>query len=542
MRLSDDSLKEHAPWEAAGFALPRFDRAEVKAKTAAEPRWLHFGAGNIFRGFPAALHQTLLDAGEARRGIIVAEAFDPEILDRAYRPYDNLAILVILKAAGTMEKRVIASVTESLAADPASADWKRLEAVFTAPCLQMVSFTVTEKGYVVSGGPGGGGTLLPDVAAECAAGPGVPRTLMGKAAALCYVRFRSGAAPLALVSMDNCSHNGSRLREAVLRISREWEGRGFVPPAFLSWLEDPQKVSFPWTMIDKITPRPDGKVKAALEKAGLEDTEIFVTGKNTWIAPFVNAEETGYLVIEDRFPNGRPPLEKAGVIFTDGETVEKVEKMKVCTCLNPLHTALAIYGCLLGYTAIHEEMKDPCLVKLITRLGYVEGMPVVSDPGIISPAEFLRQVLEVRLPNPFMPDTPQRIACDTSQKLPVRFGETLKALIARGEPPVRSLTAIPLVFAGWCRYLLGLDDQGRPFELSPDPLLGKVRGAVAGFTLGGGPPPGGTLAALRPLLGDPSIFGVDLYAAGLAEKTAAYFNDLLSGPGAVRRTLEKYST
>ena len=52
-------------------------------------------------------------------------------------------------------------------------------------------------------------------------------------------------------------------------------------------------------------------------------------------------------------------------MFTSRETVEKVERMKVCTCLNPLHTALAVYGCLLGYTKISDEMKDADLVKLV---------------------------------------------------------------------------------------------------------------------------------------------------------------------------------
>ena len=69
-----------------------------------------------------------------------------------------------------------------------------------------------------------------------------------------------------------------------------------------------------------------------------------VTGKNTWIAPFVNSEECEYLVIEDSFPNGRPRLEESGIYMTDRDTVNKVEKMKVCTCLNPLHTAMSIMG------------------------------------------------------------------------------------------------------------------------------------------------------------------------------------------------------
>ena len=102
--------------------------------------------------------------------------------------------------------------------------------------------------------------------------------------------------------------------------------------------------------------------------------------------------------------------------------------MKVTTCLNPLHTALAVYGCLLGYTLIADEMKDPDLKRLVERIGYTEGLPVVTDPGIIRPEAFLKEVLEQRLPNPFMPDTPQRIACDTSQKVPIRFGETVHLL------------------------------------------------------------------------------------------------------------------
>ena len=120
-------------------------------------------------------------------------------------------------------------------------------------------------------------------------------------------------------------------------------------------------------------------------------------------------------------------MEKAGLYFTDRETVDKVEKMKVCTCLNPLHTALAIFGNLLGFTLIADEMKDEDLVKLVNILGYKEGLPVVVDPKILSPKAFIDEVVQKRIPNPFMPDTPQRIACDTSQKLSIRFGETIKA-------------------------------------------------------------------------------------------------------------------
>ena len=166
-------------------------------------------------------------------------------------------------------------------------------------------------------------------------------------------------------------------------------------------------------------------------------------------------------MIEDSFPNGRLPLDKVGVIYTERETVDKVEKMKVCTCLNPLHTALAIFGCLLGYKTIHDEMEDEDLKKLVYRLGHEEGMKTVVDPGVLKPSEFLDNVLNKRLPNPFMPDTPQRIACDTSQKLPIRFGETIRSYRARPDLSTEDLKLIPLVLAGYLRYLNGTGDDGR---------------------------------------------------------------------------------
>ena len=114
-------------------------------------------------------------------------------------------------------------------------------------------------------------------------------------------------------------------------------------------------------------------------------------------------------------------------------------------------------------------MRDPALAALVHRLAWDEGLPVVVDPGIVAPADFLTEVERVRFPNRYLPDDPARIAMDTSQKLPIRFGETLKKYIDRGLD-LDSLTAMPLVFALWCRYLMGVADDGDPFALSPDPL------------------------------------------------------------------------
>ena len=153
------------------------------------------------------------------------------------------------------------------------------------------------------------------------------------------------------------------------------------------------------------------------------------TSSGTFIAPFVNAEKPQYLVIEDNFPNGRPALDKVGVLFTTKEKVDLCERMKVTTCLNPLHTALAVYGCIFGYNLISAEMDDEDLVALVRTLGYKEeGLTVVDDPEILSPKAFIDEVIEQRLTNRSLPDSPQRIATDTSLKVPVRFWSDLKEL------------------------------------------------------------------------------------------------------------------
>ena len=217
-------------------------------------------------------------------------------------------------------------------------------------------------------------------------------------------------------------------------------------------------------------------------------------------------------------------------------TGKMVEKMKVCTCLNPLHTALAIYGCLLGYDKISEEMKDDDLRKMIEIIGYKEGLPVVVNPGILDPKKFIKTVLEVRLPNPFMPDTPQRIATDTSQKLAIRFGETIKAYMASDELEASDLKLIPLVFAGWLRYLMAVDDNGNAFEPSSDPMLAELTPYLKDIKWNDEQ----AEKKILPILAKSEIFGVNLAEAGLLCRVVKYFKELIAGVGAVRTTLHKY--
>lgn len=534
MKLTLAGLKDKAAWEAAGIAVPAYDIEKVVEDTKKSPSWVHFGAGNIFRIFVGGLADTLLAKGEISRGITCVETFDFDVVDKIYAPYDNLVLAVTLKADGSTDKKVLGSLTEAIKAQTSvPSEWNRLKEIFVNPELQMISFTITEKGYALKGSDG---TYFSFIQADIDNGPEKGGSAMAVVCALLNERYKAGKLPLAVVSMDNCSHNGEKLQSSIITMAEEWCRKGFVEEGFVAYLKDEKQVAFPWTMIDKITPRPAESVCKELEAAGVEAMEPVITSKRTYIAPFVNAEGPQYLVIEDKFPNGRPALEDAGVYMADRDTVNKVERMKVTTCLNPLHTALAVYGCVLGYTLIADEMKDVELKKLVHEIGPVEGMPVVTDPGILSPKDFVDEVINVRIPNPFMPDAPQRIATDTSQKVGIRYGETIKAYVAKyGD--AKKLKAIPLAIAGWCRYLLAVDDNGEKFELSADPMAAELTGKLAGIVVG---KPETYTGQLKEILSNVNIFGIDLYEAGIGEMIEGMFCEEIAGVGAVRATLKKY--
>ena len=533
MKLNIQSLNSHQ-WEEAGIALPGYDISAIYKQTIETPKWAHFGIGNIFRIFIGSIADKLIEDKDMDTGITCVETFDYEVVDKIYRPFDNLMLSVILHNDGTKEKKVLAPFGEAVKAQYTDAkEWERLKEIFKAPSLQFVSFTITEKGYALKNADG---NYFGFVQKDLENGPDQATHAMSVVAAMLYERWKAGAYPLALVSMDNCSHNGEKLQEAVWEVVDEWKKRGFVEEQFAAYVHDEDTIAFPWTMIDKITPRPSEEIADELEASGVENMQPVITDKKTFIAPFGNAEKIQYLVVEDHFPNGRPPLEKGGVFMTDRETVNKSERMKVCTCLNPIHTALCTYDCMLGYDLFADGMSDPELSKLAHQIGYVEGMPVVADPGIISPEEFLDEVVKVRMPNPYLGDTSQRIAVDISQMVGIRFGETVKSYVAK-EGSAKNLIGIPLAIAGWIRYLLALDDEGKPFELAPDPMIPELQEQLKDLQLGN---PDSVKEALRPILSNANIFGSDLYEAGIGDTVETMVKEMLAGKGAVRKTLKKY--
>lgn len=536
MKLTIEGIKNQESWKNAGIVLPGYDVEEVSEKAKKEPQWVHFGIGNIFRIFIGGIADGLLEEGALDRGITCVETFDYDVIDKIYKPYDNLGLSVILNGDGTREYKVLASLAEAVKAQASDLQqWSRLKEIFVSPSLQLVSFTITEKGYALQRADG---SWLPFVEADIQNGPDKAVGAMAVLTAMLYERYKAGRYPLALVSLDNCSQNGAILRKAVLTMTEEWKKAGFVDEDFYAYVSDEKIVAFPWTMIDKITPRPSEQIAKDLENLGVEDMQPVITEKKTYIAPFVNAEKPQYLVIEDNFPNGRPPLEKGhGVYMADRETVNLSERMKVTVCLNPVHSALGPLGVVLGHELFaHMLNTEDDVMKMGRMIAYDEGLPVVPDPKILSPQEFVDELFYDRFPNEYLGDTNLRLSVDVSQMVGIRFGETMKAYVKK-DGTASNLTAIPLGIAGWLRYMLAVDDEGKEYELAPDPMSEEIQEQLKDIVVG---KPETFTDQLRPILSNERIFFINIYEAGLGEKIETMFREMLAGPGAVRATVHKY--
>ncbi|MTV83300.1 mannitol dehydrogenase family protein [Secundilactobacillus folii] len=534
VKITDDYLNNKAAFAKANIKVPTYDAKKVADKTLQSPTWVHFGGGNLFRAFHASIANQLIESGKSDTGVIVAETYDDGVVSGIYGKYNNRIVRVVTKADGSQDRELFAPVAKAIYAGPANEDasgFEELEKIFENDSLQVVSFSITEKGYHLKNGDG---DFFPPVANDIKNGPSKPQNNMSLLVSLMLARFNAGKKPLTLMSTDNFSQNGDRLKDSVLTIAKAWKNNGFVNQDFIDYLSDPKQVGFPLSMIDRITPNPSDKISADLAKDGFEDAEILHTPKHTNIAAFTNTEEAHYLVVEDDFPNGRPAFEEAGVIMTDRDTVNAADEMKVTTCLNPLHTALAIYGSILGFDSIASEMQNDDLVALIKQIGYIEGLPVVKDPKVINPKSFIDELVTKRLPNPYIPDTPQRIATDTSQKLSVRYGVTIQHYVDDDNRDPKNLNFIPLVIATWLRYLMGVNDKGEAFTPSPDPMYDELHAKVDGLKLGGD---NDVHASVKDILSNKNIFSVDLYQVGLGEKVEAYFTEELKGAGQIEKVL-----
>ncbi|MEN5118574.1 mannitol dehydrogenase family protein [Luteimonas sp. TWI662] len=406
LRLSETLLATLPP----AVARPAFDRATTRIGV------VHLGAGAFHRAHQAVYFDDAL-ALDPDWAVCAVSLRNPDVRD-ALRPQDGLYTLAIL--GQTPRLRVIGALREVLCArDEAAAVLARL----ADPAVRLVTLTVTEKGYCLAGD--GLDIAHPDIVHDLAA-PDAPVSAIGYLVAGLARRRAAGLAPYTVLSCDNLADNGVRLRRAVLAFAER------IDPALARWID--AEAAFPRSMVDSITPATDDTLRVRVaDTLGLDDA---------WP---VQREPYAQWVVEDRFCNGRPPLERVGVTLSDDIAGFDRAKLRL---LNGPHSALAYLGLLLDVETVADAMRHPGLAAFVARLMREDIAPTLTVPAAMDLDAYIDAILE-RFGNPAIAHRLAQIAWDGSQKLPVRLLGTIRDALAAGRP----IDRLCLPIAAWMHFV-----------------------------------------------------------------------------------------
>ena len=397
---------------------------------------MHFGVGGFHRAHQALFHDRLMNEGKALDWGICGVGVMPadERMRDVMRDQDGLYTLVEKHADGSLDPRVIGSITEYLFApdDPEAVIEKLAD-----PATRIVSLTVTEGGYNLDDGTGEFVEDDPDVAHDLEEGA-TPKTVFGLVTEALRRRRERELAPFTVMSCDNLQGNGTLARTAFTAFAR------LRDPELGDWIE--REVRFPNGMVDRITPATtDEDIEEVNERFDVEDRWPVVC------EPFIQ------WVLEDSFSAGRPPYEDVGVQVVDD--VEPYELMKL-RLLNASHQAIAYFGYLCGYRLVHDAAQDPLFQDLLARYMDEEATPTLAPVPGVDLDDYKRTLIE-RFSNPGVRDTIPRLCAESSDRIPKWLLPVVRAQLESGGEITRSAAIV----ASWARYAEGVDEEGEPIEI-----------------------------------------------------------------------------
>jgi fructuronate reductase len=302
----------------------------------------------------------------------------------------------------------------ALQADPAGG------VVVTAPGKFVAGLLARRAAEAAATGAGSGDTGAPD---QRAAGGH-----RGEAAAVADSSSSSGTPTwrMTFLPCDNVVDSGQMIRLVTTQMAAA------VDPSLLPWIDD--HITFVATMVDRITPHTTAADLArVVELTGHADPAVVVT------------EPFSEWVIEGEFAAGRPAWESVGAHFVADITAYEQRKLWL---LNGSHSLMAYAAPLRGHTTVGQAMADPVVA------GWVNQWWDEASRHIELPADDLaqyRRALVERFSNPAIHHLLSQIVADGSQKVPMRFGPTLRAELAAGRIPAGATRAI----AAWILHLRG---------------------------------------------------------------------------------------
>ncbi|SFD83310.1 mannitol dehydrogenase family protein [Roseivivax sediminis] len=416
----------------------------TRSAPAPKPGIVHFGPGAFFRAFNAVYtHEAVAEKG-GDWGIVAVSLRSPGPRDQL-APQGCAFTAVELGPDGRRYAQ-IGAIAEALVAPE---DPEAVLAAMTDPAIRIVSLTITEKGYCHNPATGRLSTDNADIAHDLAT-PDAPRSAPGFIVEALARRRAAGHAPFTVLSCDNLPSNGRLARGIVIDFARARDAD------LADWIA--AEVTFPATMVDRITPATTEDDVAALEEAqGYRDEAMVVH------------EPFRQWVIEDDFVDGRPAWDAVGAQMV--EDVEAHELMKL-RCLNGTHSTLAYLGYLAGFETIAETTANPDFAALCAKLWAEEIVPTLPQPEGEDLSAYTAALLE-RYQNPGIRHRTWQIAMDGSQKLPQRILGTVTDQLDRGNVP----HGLCLAVAAWIRYVGGTDEGGQPIDVR-DPLADDLRAAA----------------------------------------------------------------
>lgn len=410
---------------AASSYAPAYDRSKLSTGI------VHFGLGNFHRAHQAMYLDRLMgkglafDWGICGVGVMPQDAKMRDVMTSQ----DGLYTLVLKHSDGTLEPRVIGSISNYLFApdDPSA-----VLDVMADPAMHIVSLTVTEGGYNIDNETGEFKTTSPG-AVHDAEHRDSPQTAFGFIVQALARRRERGVPPFTVMSCDNLPGNGNIARTAVLAQAR------MADPELAEWIE--AKVAFPNCMVDRITPvtTPED-IEHVAGEFGLHDG---------WP---VTAEPFEQWVLEDRFTDGRPPFEDAGVQMVDNVVPYELMKLRL---LNASHQSLAHWGRLIPQVFAHESAADADIQAFTRAYLDREALPTLRPvPGIDLPS-YVNTLFE-RFTNAGIADTLARLAQDASDRMPKFVLPTVRDNLAAG----RSVELGAAMCAAWALGCEGRTEDG----------------------------------------------------------------------------------
>lgn len=433
----DRLASRHLAALPADVEQPGYDRAEVATGI------VHLGIGAFHRAHQAAYFNQLIAIGDPRWGIVGVSMRSSTVADQL-NPQDGLYTLVNRAPSGETLS-IIGAVKQVLVCGQ---DTLAILRLIADPAVQIVSLTVTEKGYCHDPATGELRNDHNDIVHDLAL-PGDPRSAIGLLAEGLDARRAAGAGPLTILSCDNLPDNGKLLAGLVLDFAQ------CRSADLAAWIAD--NVSFPCTMIDRIVPATkDADRDALAARLGVRDEAM------------VKAEPFTQWVVEDHFAGARPPLDQVGVRIVDDVRPFELAKLRM---LNGSHSLIAYTGLLRGHVTVDAAIADPFIRSLVDRLMVEAAATLPAVPGL-DPADYAQQLID-RFANPALDHRLAQIAMDGSQKLPQRLIGTIADQLRNGAQADASATGV----AAWLLHLNGpfLDD---PLATPLRELADKADGGV----------------------------------------------------------------